>query len=202
MNDWLIESVLPIPALTGQSTRHISLEYLFEGITRDFYPVFMDQVHGGDVAIIDGPVADKNYPTCDALISSDPKALLVARTADCLPILIWHPSGLKAAVHAGRKSTELGIVESVLGRMKEMGCESNFFIWFGPRLSPICHQIDRDMDIYYDLNAQNEAQIRRVLPEFSYNLLQFPFCTKSRSDLFFSYRNDGPGGGRIFSFIL
>jgi hypothetical protein len=198
----MIESVLPGPAITGQSTRHISLDEMLSRLSSDFYPVVMDQVHGGDVVVIDGPITDGAAPGCDAIVSNDPKALLTVRTADCLPVLVWHPSGAKAAIHAGRKSTEQGILERTLLTMTDLGYESDFMIWFGPRLCVSCHQIDRDNDFYYDLNAQNEAQIRRVVSESDYQLFQFPFCTKCRSDIFFSYRNDGPGSGRIFSFIL
>ena len=52
------------------------------------------------------PFPETPFAEGDALITTQKNAALVVRTADCLPILIYHSSGIIAAIHAGRKGTE------------------------------------------------------------------------------------------------
>ena len=55
-------------------------------------PAVMDQVHGADVVHLDLPVPWAERPTCDALITSRPGLSLLARAADCVPVLLADPA--------------------------------------------------------------------------------------------------------------
>src|SRR4051812_41922166 len=65
--------------------------------------VWMNQVHGTGVAVVDGPQAGA-VPGTDALVTSAPGLVLCALVADCVPVLLADPvAGVVAAVHAGRE---------------------------------------------------------------------------------------------------
>ena len=50
-------------------------------------PVIMRQVHGADVSVVDDP-ATSDPATCDALVATRPGLALLARAADCVPVLL------------------------------------------------------------------------------------------------------------------
>ncbi|MFF0490733.1 peptidoglycan editing factor PgeF [Nocardia sp. NPDC003482] len=83
--------------------------------------VWMEQVHGRNVEIVDGPRAEP-VPVTDALVTTVPELALVVLTADCVPILLSDDeAGVIAAVHAGRVGARIGIVPRVLDAMISVG---------------------------------------------------------------------------------
>ncbi|MGQ4600474.1 peptidoglycan editing factor PgeF [Nocardia sp. R6R-6] len=83
--------------------------------------VWMEQIHGRSVAIVDGPRAEP-VPATDALVTTVPGLALVVLTADCVPILLSDDeAGVIAAVHAGRIGARIGIVPRVLAAMVSVG---------------------------------------------------------------------------------
>ena len=67
--------------------------------------VWMDQVHGTGVAVVDGP-QDGPVPGTDALVTATPGLVLGVLVADCVPVLLADPGrGVVAAVHAGRRAS-------------------------------------------------------------------------------------------------
>ncbi|MFI5781547.1 peptidoglycan editing factor PgeF [Nocardia sp. NPDC051570] len=83
--------------------------------------VWMEQVHGRSVAIVDGP-REEPVPVTDALVTTVPNLALVVLTADCVPILLSDDeAGVIAAVHAGRVGARIGIVPRVLEAMISVG---------------------------------------------------------------------------------
>src|SRR5690349_18011779 len=68
--------------------------------------VFMDQVHGSTVALVDGPL--EVPPVADSLVTRTAGLALVVMVADCVPVLLADPqAAVVAAVHAGRRGVEL-----------------------------------------------------------------------------------------------
>ncbi|MGK8505068.1 peptidoglycan editing factor PgeF [Nocardia asiatica] len=83
--------------------------------------VWMEQIHGRNVEIVDGPRAEP-VPATDALVTTVPGLALVVLTADCVPILLSDDeAGVIAAVHAGRIGARIGIVPRVLEAMVSVG---------------------------------------------------------------------------------
>lgn len=64
--------------------------------------VWMEQVHGRSVTVVDGPQSDP-IPVTDAVVTTTRNLGLVVLTADCVPLLLSdEDAGVIAAVHAGR----------------------------------------------------------------------------------------------------
>ncbi|UGT60708.1 peptidoglycan editing factor PgeF [Nocardia asteroides] len=83
--------------------------------------VWMEQIHGRSVEIVDGPRAEP-VPATDALVTTVPNLALVVLTADCVPLLLSDDeAGVIAAVHAGRVGARIGIVPRVLAAMTSVG---------------------------------------------------------------------------------
>ncbi|MYS46926.1 laccase, partial [Streptomyces sp. SID5998] len=65
--------------------------------------VWMNQVHGDDVAVVDGPWTTDPAPPVDGLVTAVRGLALAVLTADCVPVLLADPvAGVVAAAHAGR----------------------------------------------------------------------------------------------------
>ena len=166
----------------------------------------MEQPHGSEIAILNTELTtapEQPIPAVDALISNQPNLILVSRTADCLPILISHPSGWIAAIHAGRASTEAQLLNNVLVTLKQFIPNDTrpYDIWFGPHIHERNYQINRDTDEHYSLIKKNIAQLNHQLSPEAYQLTQDPRCTYSESDSFPSYRRDGKNSSRFYSAI-
>ena len=151
-------------------------------------------------------------PGCeaDAIISSNPSDLLSVLTADCIPILLYHPDGIVAAVHAGWRGLYSEIISKTLAQMPPHPVAV-----IGPAIGPCCYEVGED------LAAQFAPKMRNHLVTYSngkphLNLAGIAveqlqnggveeietahLCTSCHPDLFFSYRRDG-SSGRQMSFI-
>ena len=81
--------------------------------------VFLNQVHGDGVALLDASTPDGTE--ADACVASAPGAVCTIMVADCLPVLLAHRSGpVVAAAHAGWRGLAghagQGVLESVFKR--------------------------------------------------------------------------------------
>src|ERR687898_1921375 len=82
--------------------------------------VWMNQVHGTGVAVVDGP-QDGPVPATDALVTNVRGLVLCVLVADCVPILLADPvAGVVAAVHAGREGVRTGVVPATLAAMARL----------------------------------------------------------------------------------
>ena len=106
-------------------------------------PVVMHQVHGAAVhEVIDvaAPVAD-----ADALVTRLGGVALLARAADCVPVLLADPgSGLIGAVHAGRQGVLTGVVTAGVERLRELGA-TGLRAWIGPHVCGSCYEVPEQM---------------------------------------------------------
>ena len=106
-------------------------------------PVTMHQVHGADVAVTRGD--DVPMPTCDALVTSTPGVALLARAADCVPVLLADPAtGVVAAVHSGRPGLAAGVVPAAVARMRDLGADG-LVAWVGPHVCGACYEVPAAM---------------------------------------------------------
>src|ERR1043165_1984831 len=67
----------------------------------DDHVVWMEQVHGRTVTVVDGPRTAAAEAT-DALVTAEPGVAVAVLVADCVPVLLADPAaGVVGAGHAG-----------------------------------------------------------------------------------------------------
>lgn len=148
---------------------------------------YMEQVHGNDFKIITNN-SPKNIGEADGIITDQKNILLRVRVADCLPVLIYLPNQAVAAIHSGRASTEGNIVGRVLHYFKNnYASDKNPIIWLGPCICSNCYQINRELDLYYDMRGKVMEQIKKVYPQA--DILHLNSCTLEGTQ-WFSYREN------------
>ncbi|GAA1125969.1 peptidoglycan editing factor PgeF [Streptomyces javensis] len=109
--------------------------------------VWMNQVHGRDVAVVDGPWSDDEIPAVDAVVTRRRGLALAVLTADCTPVLLADPvAGVVGAAHAGRPGLVAGVVPAVLKVMTEQGAEpARIVARTGPAVCGRCYEVPADM---------------------------------------------------------
>ncbi|GAA2805977.1 peptidoglycan editing factor PgeF [Streptomyces showdoensis] len=109
--------------------------------------VWMNQVHGADVAVVDGPWGTDPVPSVDALVTDRPGLALAVLTADCVPVLLADPvAGVVAAAHAGRPGMVAGVVPAAVARMTELGARPERIVArTGPAVCGRCYEVPEAM---------------------------------------------------------
>lgn len=116
--------------------------------------VWMHQVHGREVAVVDGPwpVAPAGsvppaVPAVDALVTGRRGLALAVLTADCVPVLLADPAaGIAAAAHAGRPGLVAGVVPAAVEAMVARGADpSRITARTGPAVCGRCYEVPAAM---------------------------------------------------------
>ncbi|MEU3050606.1 MULTISPECIES: peptidoglycan editing factor PgeF [unclassified Streptomyces] len=109
--------------------------------------VWMNQVHGRDVAVVDGPWATGPVPAVDGLVTARRGLALAVLTADCTPVLLVDPeAGVVGAAHAGRPGTVAGVVPATVAAMRSLGAEPERIIArTGPAVCGRCYEVPEQM---------------------------------------------------------
>ncbi|MER5833667.1 peptidoglycan editing factor PgeF [Streptomyces sp. NPDC002130] len=173
--------------------------------------VWMNQVHGADVAVVDGPSGSSTgIPPVDAIVTTRRGLALAVLTADCVPVLLADPvAGIAAAAHAGRPGMIAGVVPAALRAMTELGAEpSRIVARTGPTVCGRCYEVPEAMRAEVsavepaayaetswgtpavDVSAGVHAQLERLGVR---DREQSPVCTLESRD-HFSYRRDRTTG--------
>ncbi len=169
----------------------------------------MEQIHGRNVEIVDGPRAEA-VPATDAIVTTVPNLALVTLSADCVPILLSDDeAGVIAAVHAGRIGARIGIVPKVLEAMVSVGARvDRIGAFLGPAASGRQYEVPAAMraDVEKHLpgsaattvrgtpSLDLRAGIRRQLTEAGIGAVAMdPRCTIEDKTLF-SHRRGAPTG--------
>lgn len=105
----------------------------------------MRQVHGAEVALMDGAVRGAEARDVDAMVTTERDRPLVVLSADCMPIVVVGRRGL-AVAHAGWR----GLVADVLGRVIDalvQGGEevTQLRALVGPSIGPCCYEVGDDV---------------------------------------------------------
>ncbi len=170
--------------------------------------VAMRQVHGAGVAVVDDGHRDAD-PEADALVTAAPGQVLVARGADCIPVLLADTDrGVVAAVHAGRAGLVAGVVPRAVAAMRHLGAV-RLTAWLGPRACGRCYEVPSQLreevaaavpaswsetswgTPALDLAAGIAAQLDGLAAE----VVDVDRCTIEDRD-FYSYRRQGTRSGR------
>ncbi|MFF1746506.1 peptidoglycan editing factor PgeF [Streptomyces mirabilis] len=172
--------------------------------------VWMNQVHGPDVAVVDGPWLSVEIPSVDAIVTARRGLALAVLTADCTPVLLADPvAGIAAAAHAGRPGMVAGVVPAAVRAMVELGAEPGRIVArTGPAVCGRCYEVPDEMRAEVaaiepaayaetswgtpavDVTAGVHAQLERL---GVCDRAQSPVCTLE-SDDHFSYRRDRTTG--------
>ncbi|MFS8202978.1 peptidoglycan editing factor PgeF [Streptomyces sp. CWNU-52B] len=172
--------------------------------------VWMNQVHGPDVAVVEEPWGDRPVPEVDAVVTARRGLALAVLTADCTPVLLADPvAGVVAAAHAGRPGMVAGVVPAAVEAMVGLGAEpARIVARTGPAVCGRCYEVPEAMRAEVaaiepaayaettwgtpavDVTAGVHAQLERLGVR---DREQSPVCT-IESDDHFSYRGDGLTG--------
>ncbi|GAB7107791.1 peptidoglycan editing factor PgeF [Streptomyces phaeofaciens JCM 4814] len=178
--------------------------------------VWMNQVHGADVAEVEGPWATRRTPEVDGLVTATRGLALAVLTADCVPVLLADPvAGVVAAAHAGRPGMIKGIVPAAVDAMTSLGADpARIVARTGPSVCGRCYEVPEAMRAEVaalepaahaetswgtpavDVAAGVHAQLDRLGVG---DREQSPVCTLE-SDDHFSYRRDR-STGRLAGYV-
>jgi len=134
----------PLPIITEvREARRTVLADLAATIGRT--PFVMHQVHGAEVHVVgEEDVVDDPVLDVDALATTRGDVALMARAADCVPVLLASPEGAIAAVHAGRRGLALGVVPSAVEQLLSFGA-TRVTAWIGPHICGRCYEVPAQM---------------------------------------------------------
>ncbi|MEV0169696.1 peptidoglycan editing factor PgeF [Streptomyces sp. NPDC050803] len=172
--------------------------------------VWMNQVHGAEVAVVSEPWGERPVPQVDAVVTAERGLALAVLTADCTPVLLADPvAGVVAAAHAGRPGMIAGVVPAALRAMTDLGAEpSRIVARTGPAVCGRCYEVPETMRAEVaavepaayaetswgtpavDVTAGVHAQLDRLGVR---DRRQSPVCTRESGD-HFSYRRDRTTG--------
>ena len=172
------------------------------------------QVHGAAVAIAGGIVSSLRSVEADAVIATAERMRAAAiRTADCVPILLGDArSGIVAAVHAGWRGVEVGVIAAALDAMPH---DAEIIAAVGPHIGPCCFEVSAEvadrisaasapqviarstgLKSWINLGLACELQLRARGIRHIEHVFSCTHCGEG----FYSYRRD-PGVGRQWSAI-
>ena len=189
---------------------------------------WLKQVHGLDLADLDQPSARLESPrVADGATTTLSSVACVVMTADCMPVLLCDQSGSRvAAVHAGWRGMEQGVIQQALQHFEEPGevlaylgptisqkhfevgvevksafeqCNPDYAEAFVPSIAHSGEDFEAGADKYMcDLYSIARILLRKhgVTKIYGGN-----FCTYQQDGLFYSYRRDGAQSGRMASLI-
>lgn len=153
-----------------------------------------EQVHGGDVAVIDSPLAgDRCFAGADGLVTNQAEVSLGIYVADCGAVYLVDPvRRCLGLVHSGKKGTELAIVEKAIRSMQEnFGSEPrDLVVQLSPCIRPPHYEID--------FAAEIVRQARRAGVE---QVDDSGLCTASDLERYYSYRAEKARTGRMLALL-
>ncbi|MFE6411182.1 peptidoglycan editing factor PgeF [Streptomyces sp. NPDC057837] len=173
--------------------------------------VWMNQVHGADVVVVDEPWGSSpEIPSVDAIVTTRRGLALAVLTADCVPVLLADPvAGIAAAAHAGRPGMIAGVAPAALRAMTDLGADpSRIVARTGPTVCGRCYEVPEEMRAEVsavepaayaetswgtpavDVSAGVHAQLDRLGVR---DRERSPVCTLESRD-HFSYRRDRTTG--------
>lgn len=166
--------------------------------------IFAQQVHGNDFFICPRNLKGVIKLGVDALISKTRGQILIIKSADCLPILIFDKRKKQvAAIHAGREGLLKGIIPKTIKALQAK--EENLLVGIGPHIRKCCYYLrgkskkilkrknlkkyveKREKKFFLDLTQMAKDQLLSVgIPKE--NIEDCLICTFCSGKNFFSFR--------------
>ena len=113
--------------------------------------VFMQQVHGGDVAFASTADAGRGaltvesaVPGVDALVTTEEDLALVVLVADCVPVILVDPGRGVGVVHAGRGGVIAGVVAAAVQALAPQSADRVVAL-VGPAIGGCCYEVPADL---------------------------------------------------------
>ena len=178
--------------------------------------VFMQQVHGSAVAVVDADdrgrglhAHDDGVPAVDALVTADEGVALVVQVADCVPVVLADPGHAVGAVHAGRGGVIAGVVGAAVAAMAPVD-PARVEAIVGPAIGGCCYEVERTLaDEVAALVAEAAATTTWGTPSLDLpaavtaqlttagvgSVRRVGGCTRCTPDRWYSHRRE-PGAGR------
>lgn len=161
----------------------------------------------------------------DALVCDVPGLPIGVVTADCLPVLIAAPSGAVAAAHAGWRGLASGVLTAAIDALRAIAPDADRAVAvIGPHVSASCYEVDEPVvqgcvarfgeaatfaalqptradHWQIDLARLARLDLQRAGLDAGRIAVLEDACTACDAQRFYSFRRDGPGGGRLFHYI-
>lgn len=185
------------------------------------------QVHGREAVVVQDAWEIGCAPKADAMVTDIPGIALGVLTADCAPVLLADAEAhVIGAAHAGWKGALVGVLESAVGAMEQLGARRDrIAAAIGPCISQASYEVgdelraavtesqsdnarffvpaNRTEHWQFDLGGFAREQLRRAGIE---KVFPIPACTYRQEADFFSYRRathrGEPDYGRQLSAIV
>jgi YfiH family protein len=183
-------------------------------------PVWLEQVHGAQVADLDAvPAPDgavgRRVGPADAAFTRRPARVCAILSADCLPVLLAADScDLVAAAHAGWRGIASGVIEAAVSAATAAGAipAERLLAWLGPAIGPRHFEVgaevreallagDPGAEAAFAPNARGRFMAdlgklaRRRLEALGIERIYGGGeCTFDAADRYFSHRRDGVTG--------
>ena len=190
----------------------------------------LDQVHGCRALHVAAPALapGEALPPADAALTTRPDVAVAVKAADCVPILMAHPAGAVAAVHAGWRGTAQGIAGTAVADLAAAVGRSprDIVAAIGPSIGPCCYEVGpevretfhaagfaaSDLDRWFlpaeSLRATHVLDMWRASRDQLVaagldpaNVHVAGLCTATHGDWFWSYRRHGANAGRMIAAI-
>lgn len=193
--------------------------------------VRLRQVHGAGVTVIrradQRPTRHADLPA-DIVLSDRSDLAIAVQVADCVPLLIADARlRVVAAAHAGWRGMAAGVARvAVEALSRAFGSRpADLVAAIGPSIGPCCYEVGHNVREAFRRAGHDAAAIDRWFsldgtrgrPHLNLwkatrdqlvgagvpadRVHACGLCTASHRDVFFSYRGDGPGTGRMVGVI-
>ena len=171
-------------------------------------PLWLEQVHGTQVVINDGPA---RAPRADAAVALGPGHVCAVLTADCLPVVLVDRAGTRIGVaHAGWRGLAAGVLEATVAALGRN--PRDLLAWLGPAIGPAAFEVGAEVREAFLLRtagspscfeANDRGRYQADLHGLARQILANAgvadvhgggWCTATDRAQFFSYRRDGATG--------
>ena len=176
-------------------------------------PLWLEQVHGADVVVHAGAVAQPP-PRADAAVAFERGRVCAVMTADCLPVVFADREGTRVGVaHAGWRGLAAGVLEATVAALGVV--PSRLVAWLGPAIAQPAFEVggevreafvrkDAAFGHAFVANAQGRYQAdlyslaRTTLARIGLDAVSGgTHCTSAEPEAFFSHRRDSGRTGRM-----
>lgn len=192
----------------------VNLRRAVAALAGDGVPVAsMRQVHGADVALVRS--APEVEPVADALVTDVPGLVLVARVADCVPVVLADEArGLVGVAHAGRPGLVAGVVPAAVAALRGLGA-IDLVAWVGPHVCGACYEVPAQMRDEVEAAVPGSASLTswgtpsvdlgaavagQLADAGVAEVVSTGRCTREDEDLY-SYRRQGRRSGRFAGLV-
>lgn len=194
----------------GDDAAHVQENRRRALIGTDARPVWLNQVHGIQVADLD---AGEPTGAADAAVTSRTDVVCSVLVADCLPVFFCDAAGARVGVaHAGWRGLRAGVLEATVAAMRVP--PSTLLVHLGPAIGPQAFEVGEDVRAAFCDRHSGAASSFVARPDMPGKFLaDLPalarmrlrdagvlrvsggsYCTFTDAAKFFSYRRDGVTG--------